>query len=236
MGKSYQPENQTHHSQVLAYINHQLQGPRNSARQSSWLTSDVLAVQWPLTDPLFQDLNPHSRYYLHHFATQICSDIVIYDGPGTNPMRDMIPATSTFPVLLQVILANSAFHVFNISRDPIDASSYQQERKTCLLAYYQAVTRFGGPLKSAYKDALVAKTQALSMLAQCVTNINNKNVDFILAAVLLFVNYDLIESESAQWKVHMEGASKLITLLAKPAFRPHEMSKLRTYLLSDLLV
>lgn len=190
----------------------------------------------PLVDPLLQDLNTHSRYYLYHFATQICEDLVIYDGPGQNPIRDLIPATTAYPSLLQIILANSAFHVFNISRDPMSQSPYQQDQKPCLVAYYQEVSRFGGPMKSSYRDALVAKQHALSLLAQSVASVNESNIDLILVVILLFINYDLIESGRDKWKVHMEGARRLIDLLGTPPYLQNPMSRLRLSVLADFLV
>ncbi|KAH7134891.1 fungal-specific transcription factor domain-containing protein [Dendryphion nanum] len=193
-------------------------------------------VHWALNDPLVQDLNPHSRYYLYHFASQLCVDMVVYDEPGQNPMRDLIPATSAYPLLLQIILANSAHHVFNISREPMDGSVYQPDQRPCLTAYYKAVTRFGGPLKSSLRDALIAKSSALSLLAQSVANVNESNIDLILATILLFVNYDLIESGKDKWKVHMEGARRLIDLLGTPAYQPREMTRLRKCLLADFIV
>lgn len=195
-----------------------------------------VAVHWSLVDPLIQDLNPHSRYYIYHFSTQICEDLVIYDGPGQNPIRDLIPAISAYPSLLQIMLANSAFHVFNISRDPISQSPYQQDQKPCLVAYYQAVSKFGGPMRSSYQDALLAKQQALSLLAQLVSSVNESNIDLILVVILLFINYDLIESGRDKWKVHMEGARRLIDLLGTPPYLQRPMSRLRLSVLADFLV
>jgi hypothetical protein len=193
-------------------------------------------VHWSLVDPLVKDLNQHSRYYIYHFATQICEDLVIYDGPGQNPIRDLIPATSAYPSLLQIILANSAFHVFNITQDPIGQSQYQQEQKPCLTAYYQCVSRFGGPMKTSYADALLAKQQALSLLAQSVASVNPSNIDLVLVVILLFINYALIESGQDKWKVHMEGARKLIDLLGTPPYLQQPMSGLRLAVLADFLV
>ncbi|KAF1962288.1 hypothetical protein CC80DRAFT_462308 [Byssothecium circinans] len=194
------------------------------------------AVSWPLIDPLVQDLDSHSRYYIHHFATQLCEDLVVYDTPGQNPMRDLIPAITAHPSLLQIILANAAFHVFNISRDPMSQSSYQQSQRPCLVAYYQAVSRFGGPMKSSYRDALLAKQQALSLLSQSVASVNESNIDLILTVILFFINYDLMDTGKGKWKVHMDGAQKLINLLGTPRFIQRPMSRLRLHVLADLLV
>jgi hypothetical protein len=196
----------------------------------------MTAVQRPLADPLVNDLDRNSRYYLYHYATQLCEVMVVYDVPGQNPIRDLIPATSAYPLLLQIIVANSAFHVFNISRNPMDQSAYQADQSATVQAYYQAVSRFGGPVKSSYRDALVAKQQALSLLAQSVASVNASNIDVILITILLFVNYALVESGRDKWKVHMEGALKLIKLLGEPPYIQRPMSRLRQTILSDFLV
>ncbi|CAN9459793.1 unnamed protein product [Alternaria alternata] len=199
-------------------------------------TMAMTAVQPQMTDPLVNDLDRNSRYYLYHFATQLCEVMVVYDEPGQNPIRDLIPATSAYPLLLQIIVANSAFHVFNITRNPMGQSAYQGEQSPTVMAYYQAVSRFGGPLKSSYRDALVAKQQALSLLAKSVTSVNTSNIDLILITILLFVNYALVESGRDKWKVHMDGALKLIKLLGEPPYLQRPMSRLRQTILSDFLV
>jgi hypothetical protein len=196
----------------------------------------AMTVCQPLTDPLVHDLDLQSRYYLHHFATQICDVMVVYDVPGGNPIRDLIPATSAYPLLLHVIVANSAFHVFNISRNPIGHSAYQAEQIFNIPSRHQPVLPFDGPLKSSYRDALVAKQQALSLLAQSVAAVHESNIDIILVTILMFVNYALVESGRDKWKTHMDGALELIRLLGEPPYLQTPMSRLRKTILSDFLV
>ncbi|KAE8866913.1 hypothetical protein PTNB73_05007 [Pyrenophora teres f. teres] len=179
-------------------------------------TTMTSGVQRPLTDPLVNDLDHNSRYYLYHFATQLCEVMVVYDVPGQNPIRELIPATSKYPLLLQIIVANSAFHVFNITRNPMGQSPYQGEQSPSVTAYHQA--------------------QALSLLARSVVSVDASNIDLILMTILLFVNYALVESGRDKWKVHMDGAVNLIKLLGKPPYLQQPMSRLRQTILSDLLV
>ncbi|KAF2201596.1 hypothetical protein GQ43DRAFT_371055 [Delitschia confertaspora ATCC 74209] len=209
-------------------------------------TSDVVKVhhvdpslQWTLIDPLVRDLDPHSRYYLSHFAMKLCGDIVINDDPGQNPMRDLVPATSMYPLLRHVMVANSAFHVHNLSRQLVIQSRYQERQTTPITPYYQ--TGFDGPFQSSYRDALLSKQAGLSLLSQSVEVVNQWNFDIILAAVILFINYDLIESGKDSWKVHFQGARKLISLLGDARglgiqTQHLPMSKLRTCLLADSIV
>lgn len=196
----------------------------------------AMVVQRPLVDPLYNDLNQNSRYYLHHFATQICEVMVVYDAPGQNPIRDILPAASAHPLLLQIIIANSAFHIFNISCNPMGHSSSHDQQTALVPTYYQTVGQFGGPLKSSYKDALVAKQQALSLLAQNVASVDKSNIDLVLVTILMFINYALVESGRDKWKVHLDGAFRLVQLLGKPPYIQRPMSRLRQTILSDLLV
>lgn len=213
-------------------------GPSCNALTSTNKEGDntAMVVQRSLIDPLVNDLDRNSRYYLYHYATQLCEVMVVYDMPGRNPMRDLIPATCAYPLLLHIIVANSAFHVYNITRNPMGHSTYQGEQSPTVVAYYQAVSRFGGPLESSYRDALVAKHHALGLLAGSVATVNASNIDLILVTILLFVNYALVESGRDKWKVHMDGASRLIKLLGTPPYLQQPMSRLRQTILSDFLV
>lgn len=196
----------------------------------------TMTLHRPLVDPLVNDLDPNSRYYMHHFATQLCDVMVVYDMPGQNPIRDLIPATSAHPLLLHVMVANSAFHIFNISQNPMGHSTYQADNTSTDGSVYQIVPFKGGPLKSAYKDALIAKQQALSLLAQNVATVDPSNIDMILITILMFVNYALVESGRDKWRVHVEGAWQLIRLLGEPPYLQKPMSRLRLTILSDFLV
>jgi hypothetical protein len=145
---------------------HQVHPHLNGTSTKQDAEETAMTVQRPLIDPLLNDLDQHSRYYMHHFATQLCDVMVVYDMPGQNPIRDLIPATAAYPLLLHVMVANSAFHVFNISRNPMSTSTYQADGGSDISLDHQVSSCASGPLKSSYRDALVAKQQALSLLAQ----------------------------------------------------------------------
>jgi hypothetical protein len=196
----------------------------------------TMTVKRPLVDPLVSDLDNHSRYYMHHFATRLCDVMVVYDMPGQNPIRDLIPAVSAYPSLLHVMVANSAFHVYNISRNPMGQSMYQADNTSSGTVGLPVTSYAGGPLKSSYRDALVAKQQALSLLAQGIATVDESNIDFVLVTILLFVNYALVESGRDKWRVHMDGAWRLIRLLGEPPYLQKPMSRLRLTILSDFLV
>ncbi|KAF2746187.1 hypothetical protein M011DRAFT_468677 [Sporormia fimetaria CBS 119925] len=193
----------------------------------------ALTTRRPATMQLDIALNERHWKYLLHFATKICADIVAFDEPGQNPMRDLIPATLQYPFLLHVMLANSAFHVFNISQGPVSMTGREENGRRHQGSITAAQST---PNHRFYTDALVAKQQALASLAKFITAVDPVNFDLVLGAVLLFINYDLIESGKEQWKPHLEGARKLISLLETPPYRQQPMSNLRTFLLSEFLV
>jgi hypothetical protein len=255
MGKSYddreetKKEAKTHDAPALVWTNED--NPQRFHRPESILAQpqedavpaaehyeqpSTMIVYRPLTDPLVNDLDQNSQYYMHHFATQMCDVMVVYDVPGQNPIRDLIPATSAYPLLLQIMVANSAFHVFNISRNPMSQSAYQADSSSDVIPFDHVAAHSNGPLKSSFRDALVAKQQALALLAQGVATVNPSNIDLILVTILLFVNYALVESGRDKWKVHMDGALKLIRLLGDPPYLQRPMSRLRQTILSDFLV
>ena len=49
-------------------------------------------------------------------ASDVCRNLVLYDTPHLNPFRELIPLTRQDPILLQIIVANSALHMFNASQ------------------------------------------------------------------------------------------------------------------------
>lgn len=200
------------------------------------MNSSGPTVRWPLTDPLVADMRPQSRYYIFHFATQLCADFVAYDGPDRNPMRNLIPSISSSPLLLHIIVATSALHISNISKGFSDTRSTERYGKIAGVDDPKPLSRYSGPHHSSYCDALAAKQQALLMLSKNIPIVNEYNLDIPLATILLFIHYALIESGKDGWKVHMEGARKLIEMLSTPSYQPQVMSNLRTYLVSEFLV
>lgn len=196
----------------------------------------AMTIHLSLIDPLVRDLDRHSRYYMHHFATQLCDVMVVYDMPGRNPIRDLVPAISVYPLLLHVMVANSAFHIFNISCSHLRQQTYQAEDSSANVTTSTLGSYHGEPLKSCYRDALEAKQQALSLLAKSVATVHEANIDVILVTILLFINYGLIESGRDKWRVHMDGAWQLIRLLGEPPYLQEPMTRLRLTILSDFLV
>lgn len=109
-----------------------------------------------------------------------------------------MPLTHQYSVLLHIIVANSALHMFNRSR----RGSMTRSKD--------------GEVTKPFLDALIAKQRALSMLRHALTQIPAENTDIILAVVILFVEFELLDSGRDNWKYHIEGARKIIRALCQP--------------------
>jgi hypothetical protein len=153
-------------------------------------------------------------------ASHVCKDLVLYDVPKHNPFRELIPLTHHHPVLLQIIIANSALHMSNASQKSLVLSTKCATRQP-----------------ESYQDALVAKQRALCLLNSALSSIASVNVDVTLAVVLLFIDFELLDTGQENWKHHINGARTIIeTLCASSLSTQKEMSPLRSSLISNCLV
>ena len=95
----------------------------------------------------------------------------------------------------------------------------------------------GSQAIEAHNDALVAKQKALSSMKQCLRNLNSINIDVALAAVLLFVDFELIDSGRDTWTFHINGARTIIeTLCGSNKLTAATMSPLQKCLISNFMV
>ncbi|KAG5940875.1 hypothetical protein E4U53_007534 [Claviceps sorghi] len=177
-----------------------------------------------LTDPLFQDLDRSSRYYLAHFADSVCKDLVARDTPCSNPFRELIPLTNKHPLLLQILIATSAIHWSNMFRpvsalpiDLTDPGGYLVQLRSQDLTSRQALI-----------DALTAKQKALGHLRHVLDSLDTERSEVALAAMHFFIKFDLIDldrNSNKSWQVHLEGTSSILALLAPDSAR-HDSSRL----------
>jgi hypothetical protein len=149
---------------------------------------------------------------------------VLYDNAKDNSFRALIPMTQHFPVLLQIMVANSALRMANAYHSSLTQDLTQDSTSASSLIHLKF-----------YRDALTAKQYAFQMLRGTLENINKANIDAMLAVVLLFTEYELIDSGRDSWKHHINGAKAIIQKLCK-LDSSIPLSKLRSFLISNLLV
>ncbi|KAI0165326.1 fungal-specific transcription factor domain-containing protein [Hypoxylon sp. FL1284] len=166
--------------------------------------SPSLPLQLLLLDPLLQGLDGSSRYYLNYYSVRFCQDLIIYDSPqrGANPFRDLIPMSRTYPFLRNIIIAASALH------------------------YSNAVRRWSSRLRESPRAAVDALVDALRARQRAITSVQGvlerrRNLgsaqtddgerDALLAAVLFFLNFALIDSGKGGWRAHMNFIGGLLS-------------------------
>ncbi|KAF2716177.1 hypothetical protein K431DRAFT_289638 [Polychaeton citri CBS 116435] len=159
-----------------------------------------------LLEPLLQDIDVSSRLYLYHFATNVCQDLVLYDISYDNAFRNLIPLAQYHPSLLQIIIANSALHMSNSKRFQALSPHTAHDHGS------NALTNFHG---DDYRVALVAKQRALVMLNTALNNMGREDIDAILAMVLLFIEFELLDCGQKEWKHHIRGARTLIERISQ---------------------
>ncbi|KAI8402116.1 hypothetical protein FOFC_17421 [Fusarium oxysporum] len=177
-------------------------------------TSDVRS----LVDPLFQGMSESQRRYFDYYSHRVCQDLISHDFSNANPFRNLLPLTSSHPILRQVIIAASAAHMFN--------------QTTTLAAASDPSQRFQAP-NNIRIDALVAKHKALQIMPSAIQNIITHSIDIILAAALFLVNVELLESGKRSWKPHLEGAARILSM-TQPLTLLDE--SLKDYIMSDCIV
>lgn len=216
----------------------------------------LFVMSRPLTDPLFQDLTSNNKYYLSYcklsiynlvillsttmltissflVASSVSKDLVIYDTPTHNPLRDLISMTGKHAVLRHIMIASSALHIANISRKRFALSDPSQLCPNTIMPLQSLAC--SSP--TSYRHALLAKQRALQLLSTALNNMNTELIDIALATVLLFVEFELIDSGKNDWRQHVNGARTIIwTLREHYQLSDSNMSSLRRCLISNCLV
>ncbi|KAI1359160.1 fungal-specific transcription factor domain-containing protein [Xylaria arbuscula] len=166
----------------------------NQPHDHTWQT-----LKMALADPLLQDLTSSSRHYLSYFASRFCQDLVVYDS-GTNPFRELIPMSQAYSYLHHIIIGVSAVHYYNAVR--------------------YATSERSPVAQTALIDALHARQIAIRELIALIEERRAGNrrgetqadQDALLATVLFFVNFTLIDSGRDGWKDHLTAAGRLLSI------------------------
>ncbi|KAM5347942.1 hypothetical protein ACJ41O_007766 [Fusarium nematophilum] len=231
--KAQQAAEQAQQEAVQQQMN---QSPQSMPMSAS---STAAGMPWPrpgtLTDPLFQDLDHNSRYYLAHFSDRVCQDLVVRDTPESNPFRELLPLTRKHPLLLQILVATSALHWSNVFRrvTEIPAGLTDPGGYLSQLRSRDLVTR------QALIDALTAKQRAMSHLREVLDTLDPAGSEVALAAMHFFIKFDLIDldkSDNQSWRAHLEGATSIMALLSPDSSTNSSSRMLRDRVISDSFI
>ncbi|KAG0637127.1 hypothetical protein HOY80DRAFT_924824 [Tuber brumale] len=141
----------------------------------------------PFNPEFFGNLDDTSKYYLDYFDKRVCRDFILFERHGDNPYRNLLSLAAEHPSFLHAALAVSARH-------------------------YSNNTGFQGT------HSLVYKGCAINSLSQDLQkpdyNDNGTAIvrEPVLAAMLLFLFFEALESGKDTWKIHLRGARRLIQL------------------------
>ncbi|KAI2622057.1 fungal-specific transcription factor domain-containing protein [Xylaria nigripes] len=156
-------------------------------------------------DPLLQDLSTSSRQYFFYFASRFCQDLVVHDSfdLGTNPFRGLIPISRSYPYLQHIIIAVSAIHYYRnikISTSEIPGCSEiaQNVLVDALRARQDAIRETIALIKQRQADNYHIESQ--------------EEQEALLATVLFFVNFTLIDSGRDGWQNHLGVAESLLSI------------------------
>ncbi|KAI5863719.1 fungal-specific transcription factor domain-containing protein [Durotheca rogersii] len=162
-------------------------------------------LEFPPLGLLLTDLDWSSRRYLDYFLARFCQDLVIYDSPrpGANPFRDLAHVSQTYPYLREIIIAASALHFSNAMRP--SPSRPNADPRVGADAFVDALRARGRAIK-----ALQAVVQHQELVGGAAVDETEK--DAVLAAVLFFVNFTLLDSGKVGWRAHMKFVGRLLSM------------------------
>lgn len=118
-------------------------------------------------------------------------------------------------MLLHIMVANAALHLSNASHRSVSggASPASSSSDTPLRSVQSRWSLIREP--GSYGDALVAKQRALSCLRVALMDRSSANTDATLATILLFTEFELLDSGRDSWRHHLSGAREIIGALCK---------------------
>jgi len=106
----------------------------------------------------------------------------------------MLPLISRFDYLQAIVIATSAMHLATLHR-----------------------IRGRPSTGTELVDALSAKGLAIKLLRNAVDSVTPSSRAPLLAAIVFFVNLDLIDSGKGRWKAHVQAARSLISSIYQPS-------------------
>ncbi|KAI1009178.1 hypothetical protein LB504_002916 [Fusarium proliferatum] len=145
-----------------------------------------------LVEPGLQDVPRSCREYIRYFHQELSKECVVYNNSSFNPFLSLMPLMPSSQALSHIMISISAFHIAH----RLDISQSQ------LQPGHSEVVRI----------ALLNKQKALRYLKHELRVQPEINTDAVIAAVLLFVNLDVVEFGGRGWKYHLRGAEELIRI------------------------
>ncbi|KUL90707.1 hypothetical protein ZTR_00045 [Talaromyces verruculosus] len=156
---------------------------------------------YALVDPVFQDLNKTSRFYVDIFNRMSVRCLALYDAVK-NPYRDLIPYINGSSVLADSLAAigaiQFAYKSDNHGQLLIDAAAGDEA------SFKAGLTLMKPHDTQAYEHFLRLKQRALHQLSADVSHPLTRIDDRTVAAMFVLILLDVIESGNTSWMYHLE--------------------------------
>jgi len=160
-----------------------------------------------LVDPVFQDLDLTSKFYLNYYSSRLSVELVAHDYVGINPFKDLVPMSSRYTFLRPIIIAVSALHYSNLIRRA--APGDKHESAASVNALVHALDARHNAVK-ALQRLLEGWQQEKAQGALQVSQRSGPEIDAFLATVVFFINFALIDSGGGGWQAHLGAAGRLL--------------------------
>ncbi|KAL7629029.1 hypothetical protein AAE478_000547 [Parahypoxylon ruwenzoriense] len=171
-----------------------------------------LPLVTPILDPVFTDLSPQSRQYLFYYLHRCCVECTFYPNDSRNRFARFLALIPRNPVLVHSLIAVSATHQAQagVCISPTSSLFATTGQPAPDFVNWDKLMRDNKLLLVQYSDALTHSTLGISALREGLASTDCS--DALVAAVLLLIWVDVLESGKANWKLHLEGLSVLIAL------------------------
>lgn len=154
---------------------------------------------------------------------------MLYDHIEDNHFRGLIPLAHHNPVLLHIIIANSAMRMSHVQQRNVESHATGQ------LDTSPSAFQLSRSTSASY--ALGAKYRSLYLLCTILRGNAPIQSDITLAVVLLFIELELLDSGRENWTHHINGARRIIEKLCDTNVLCNKpMTSLRKFLISNCLV
>ncbi|KAL4794591.1 fungal-specific transcription factor domain-containing protein [Aspergillus venezuelensis] len=188
-----------------------------TASEGAVVPVNYTQTPWGLVDPLFQDCNRLTRFYINHFDQNLAGYLTLYSDVK-NPFRDLIPLVGDSPVIAQSLAAMGALHYVILANGEFSPMPWPVEKPPT--SGMPSPPDETGPAElsslsrrsysQVYEQFLGIKQRALQQLSQDISDPVLRNDNKTLAAIMVLALMDAIESGRGAWKYHLEGAKKLL--------------------------
>ncbi|KXJ91159.1 fungal-specific transcription factor domain-domain-containing protein [Microdochium bolleyi] len=184
----------------------ELQRQDRRSQQPTWSQSKPF-LNHSLIDPIFQDLDGPSKFYLHYYTSRLSTELVVHDHVGINPFKDLVPMSARHTFLRPIIIASSALHYSNLIRraapgDKPDSAASINALVHALHARHDAIKA----LQTVLERWQLEKLQGAPRVSQR----TGPEIDAFLATVIFFINFALIDSDGGGWQAHLGAAGRLL--------------------------